>query len=158
MHYRECACQSAVCAQPLALQERPLLSIPLTPGRHTLLNPLQRQAYEQSRVKVYLCVLNGRVHAGDDPVAHLRALAARLGLEVRQLVALAGTHPLCGRWWPGTAVPEDAPPRFSNAYFRCARAPAYGTGVSVSAKSQALAKSLALLVSGHRDKTLRHMR
>ena len=69
-------------------------------------------------------------------MAHLRALASRLGLEVRQLVALAGVHPLCGRWWPGAAVPEDVPPRFGNAYFRCARFAVHGYGISVSAAAR----------------------
>ena len=84
------------------------------------------------------------MHAGDDPVAHLRALASRLGLEVRQLVALAGAHPLCGRWWPCAAVPEEAPRRFGNAYFRCARAPAHGSGVTVSATARPWADPLRL--------------
>ena len=69
-------------------------------------------------------------------MAHLRALASRLGLELRQLVALAGVHPLCGRWWPGTAVPEDSPLRFSNAYFRWVCATLHGDRVSVSATAR----------------------
>ncbi|KAK9838498.1 hypothetical protein WJX81_003468 [Elliptochloris bilobata] len=59
--------------------------------------------------------------ASEDPVAHLRALASRLGLALKQLIALAGVHPLCGRWWPGDelpANPQGSPARFSNAYFR----------------------------------------
>lgn len=61
--------------------------------------------------------------AGDDPVGHLRALAARVGLGLRQLVVLAGVHPLA-RWWPDGGAPyydrhhSTSPPRFSNAYFR----------------------------------------
>jgi len=68
-----------------------------------------------------------RARAGEDPVAHLRALAARLGLDMRRLVALAGAHPLA-RWWPDAQPPyyprhcHDASPRFSNEYFKSAAA------------------------------------
>ena len=56
-------------------------------------------------------------------MGHLRALAARVGLGLRQLVVLAGVHPLA-RWWPDGGAPyydrhhSTSPPRFSNAYFR----------------------------------------
>ena len=55
-----------------------------------------------------------------DPAAALAAFAARLGMSLRHVVALAAVHSLA-RWWPGPPVDggrRGARPRFSNAFFR----------------------------------------
>jgi hypothetical protein len=90
-------------------------------------------------------------HAGEDPVAHLRALAARLGLDMRRLVALAGAHPLA-RWWPDAQPPyyprhcHVPPPRFSNAYFKSAAA-RYREVLCVYGRLAGMSKLWAMLVS-----------
>ncbi len=69
------------------------------------------------------------MRAAEDATSHLRAVAERLGLPLRQFVALMGAHKL-GRWWRDVQPPyfhqfyAPGPLKFDNVYFKCA-APKY---------------------------------
>lgn len=58
-------------------------------------------------------------------MGHLRAVAERLGLPLRQFVALMGAHKLA-RWWRDVQPPyfpqfyASGNPKFDNSYFKCA--------------------------------------
>ena len=62
--------------------------------------------------------------AAPEPVAHIKLMAERLGLPLRQFVALMGTHPVA-RWWRDVQPPYmeqfycSPPHYFDNSYFRC---------------------------------------
>ena len=66
------------------------------------------------------CLLCG---AAPEPATHLKHMAERLGLPLRQWVALMGAHPVA-RWWRDVQPPYmeqfyAAPPHsFGNSYFR----------------------------------------
>ena len=66
------------------------------------------------------CLLCG---AAPESVAHLKHMAERLGLPLRQFVALMGAHPVA-RWWRDVQPPymeqfyARPPHAFDNSYFR----------------------------------------
>ena len=62
-------------------------------------------------------------HAAQDPAAHLKLMAERLGLPLRHFVALMGAHPVA-RWWRDVQPPymdqfySHPPHSFDNSYFK----------------------------------------
>ena len=62
-------------------------------------------------------------YAAQEPAAHLKLVAERLGLPLRQFVALMGVHTVA-RWWRDVQPPymeqfySNPPHRFDNTYFR----------------------------------------
>ena len=61
--------------------------------------------------------------AAPEPATHLKHMAERLGLPLRQFVALMGAHPVA-RWWRDVQPPymeqfyAGPPHSFGNSYFR----------------------------------------
>jgi hypothetical protein len=56
------------------------------------------------------------------PTAHLKSFAERLGLPLRQFVALMGAHKVA-RWWPDVQPPYfeqfySSSATFDNSYFK----------------------------------------
>ena len=74
--------------------------------------------------------------AAPEPVAHIKLIAERLGLPLRQFVALTGVHPVA-RWWRDVQPPYmeqfycSPPHHFNNSYFRC-------SGQALSVREQSL--------------------
>lgn len=62
--------------------------------------------------------------AAQEPAVHLKLVAERLGLPLRQFVALMGAHPVA-RWWRDVQPPymeqfySSPLQRVDNTYFRC---------------------------------------
>lgn len=71
--------------------------------------------------------------AAENATGQLRAVAERLGLPLRQFVALMGAHKL-GRWWRDVQPPyfhqfyAPGPLKFDNSYFKCAPPTPSSTG------------------------------